>query len=134
MRKFISFNFAPVMQATYILDDATFNAVKEYPDEAIGKTVALTGPATVGFGSANNLLLGVLEKVESDKFCTVRTGWYSEGVNIGEATLTAGTVVKVDGKGGLVAATPQTAYGPMVIRIDTAADTGLAKDTAVIKY
>lgn len=134
MRKILSFEFTPVMQATYLLDDSTFNAVKDDLDSAVGKTVVLTGPATVGFGAANGLLLGVIQKVEKDKYCTVRTGWYSEGVNIGAATLTAGTVVKVDGTGGLVAATPQTAYGPMVIRVDAAADTGLAKDTAVIKF
>lgn len=118
------------MQATYILDDTTFDAVKSDLDSAVGKTVTLTGAETAGYGTTSDKLLGVIMKVEKDKCATIRTGWYSEGVHIGSGTVSPGTVVKVDGAGGLAAASTQTNYGPVVIRIDGIG----AEATAVIKF
>lgn len=124
---FISFDFANNMQATYFLDDATYAAVKDDLRAAEGKGVALTGDATVGFGSANDKLLGIIMKVETDKMATIRTAFYSEGVHLSSTPPSIGNVVRVDGDGGLVAASTQTSYGPTLIRID---DDG----TGVIKF
>lgn len=124
---FISFDFANNMQATFILDDATYAAVKDNLRGAEGKAVALTGPVTVGFGSSANKLIGVIMKVETDKMATIRTAHYAEGVYLGMTPPSVGDVVKVDGVGGLVSASTQTNYGPILIRID---DDG----TGVIKF
>lgn len=124
---FISFDFANNMQATFILDDATYALVEDDLRGAEGKAVALTGDATVGFGSSADKLLGIIMKVEADKMATIRTAFFAEGVYLGAAPPTVGSTVKVDGSGGLIAATSQTNYGPTLIRID---DDG----TGVIKF
>lgn len=124
MSRPISYEFANVMQATFKLDSTTFAAVKGNPDAAVNKAVALTGAETVGFGAANDPIFGIIQKVESDSYATVRTGWFAEGVPVGTEAPAVGDVVVVDGSGGVVAAV-SAVYGPTVIRIDG--------DTAVIR-
>ncbi len=97
---------------TFLLDETTHTAIKDKPNQIIGKVVTMTENYTAGYGSANSVPLGFVEMVEkestnSDRF-VVSVVWNQSREMIECAgSETAGSFAACDGKGGIVrSATP----------------------------
>lgn len=91
---------------TFVLDSTTSTAIKDDPSQIVGKTVALNGNYTVGYGTSGDTILGVVEQVEyengkSGTMC-VSVLWQRTFENIScVGSETAGQPLAVDGSGGV---------------------------------
>lgn len=113
---FLSYGGIGNAAAAFRMDDATYEKIKENPDAAKGKAVALTANDTVGFGAeAGSPLFGFIEKVDKRKLATVIFTGFAENAplaaakpSLGEVGLgvdAAGAVMKLAaGKRGVVTA------------------------------
>ena len=98
---------------TFLLDETTKAAIAQDPTQIEGKIVALTDNFTVGYGSANDVPLGFVEKVEQDKSGSsnwvVSVVWNQSREDIPCAgSETAGSYLACDGSGGVSASTTST--------------------------
>ena len=86
------------VRATYIIDGTSivYDATASNGSPLVGRAVKLTGNGTVGLTTAASHVLGRLEKVESDNFCTVTT--WGAGIELpkGDGTIAVGEAIVGD--------------------------------------
>lgn len=89
---------------TFMLDDTTKGTISADPKQIIGKVVTVTGDGEVGYGSADDEILGVVTQVEyvstnDDNFVvTVEWGKTFEGIPC-QGTESAGEFLAGNGDG-----------------------------------
>lgn len=90
--------------ATFKVDDATYEKIKEDLDAAKGKAVALNANDTVGFGAeAGSPLFGFIEKVDKRKLATVIFSGFVEGAPLSATKPALGEVgLGVDATGAVM--------------------------------
>lgn len=101
---FLSYAGIGCNAATFKVDDATFEKIKEDLDAAKGKGVALTANDTVGFGAeAGSPLFGFIEKVDMRKLATVMFSGFAEDAPLAAAKPALGEVgLGVDAAGAVM--------------------------------
>lgn len=98
--------------ATWVVDEATKETIKENPRDIEGKVVTVTGNGEVGYGSSGNNPLGFVLKVEkeltnSDRLVvSVRFNRAQENIECTSGA--AGDFLACDGNGGLTKSTTPT--------------------------
>lgn len=98
---------------TFKVDETTATAVAADPKQIVGKVVAMTDNFTVGYGSAGDPIVGLVEQVEvastNDKTLVVSVRRFRsfEGVSCAGSE-TAGSYLAADGNGGVQASTTAT--------------------------
>lgn len=97
---------------TFIVDTTTATAVKDNPEDIVGKVVTLTGNFTVGYGSSGDVPLGFVAQIEkestnSDKL-VVSVRWNRSQEFVEGTGVTAGDYVACNGTGGVAKSTDPT--------------------------
>lgn len=111
---------------TFKVAEATKTAIAADPKQLCGKVVALTGNYEVGYGSAGDPALGVVETVEKETtnsdILVVAVHWGCTFEDISCAgSETAGGYLAVDGKGGVQ--TSSEATNMVAVGVDATAKT-----------
>lgn len=116
---------------TFKVASATATAVAADPKQLCGKVVTMTGNYEVGYGTAGDAILGVVETVEKEatnsNTLVVSVKWTGtfEGIACAGSE-TAGTVLAVNGSGGvqLSGTSSAPAYkGAIALGVDATAKT-----------
>lgn len=89
-------------QVTAILDDSTYELVKNDFNLIINKAVAVTGNKTVGYGLSGAKLYGVIKAMEYNRLVTVQIDGIDDKFK--GSGIVAGDSISVDGSGGVTKA------------------------------